>query len=87
MGDAPSGMTLAAHKRVTELEAKVESLEQAIGAIIACLVRVGVEGRAMSMNDCEVLGLPPRMGTIGIPKEAANILRRYVSVASSAERD
>ena len=77
---------VAADKKVAELAAKVESLEHAIGALITCLVRVGIEGRAISVNDSEVLGLPLRAGRIGIPKEAATILRRYAQEASNAER-
>ena len=88
MSDAANATGRTAdEKRIAELQTKVESLEHAIGAVIACLVRVGIEGRAISLNDCEVLGLPPRMGAIGIPKEAANILRRYVAEARNAERD
>ena len=86
MGEPTDTTTATADARVAELAAKVESLEHAIGAIIACLVRVGIEGRAISVNDSEVLGLPLRAGRIGIPKEAANILRRYASEASNAER-
>ena len=87
MTEPPRTAVAAADTQVEELTAKVESLEHAIGAIIACLVRVGIEGRAISVNDSEVLGLPLRAGRIGIPKEAANILRRYVHEASNAERD
>ena len=87
MTESPRTTVAAADTQVKELAAKVESLEHAMGAVIACLVRVGIEGRAISVNDSEALGLPLRAGRIGIPKEAANILRRYAHEASNAERD
>ena len=86
MSELTDTTTAAADQQIAELAARVESLEHAIGAIITCLVRVGIEGRAISVNDSEVLGLPLMMGKIGIPKEAATILRRYAAQASNAER-
>ena len=34
-----------AHQRIDRLEAEVKNLRLAMGALIVCLVRVGVEGR------------------------------------------
>ena len=71
---------------LNELKLENGELKKAIGAIIACLIRVGIEGRAISVNDSEVLGLQLGAGRIGIPKEAAKILHRYAKEAANAER-
>lgn len=79
-------METEVRNELNDLKREVAELQRAIGAIIACLVRVGIEGRAISVNDSEVLGLELRSGRIGIPKEAANILHRYAQEAANAER-
>ena len=81
-----SAMETEVRNELNDLKREVAELKRAIGAIIACLVRVGIEGRAISVNDSEVLGLEVRAGRIGIPREAANILHRYAQEAANAER-
>ena len=70
-----------------KLEARVKSLEAAVGALVACLARVGVEGRVPSISDYEALGLSDMMmmGEPGIPKNAAAVLRSYASQIADAE--
>ena len=71
-----------------KLEARVKSLEAAVGALVACLARVGVEGRVPSISDYEALvGLSDMMmmGEPGIPKNAAPVLRSYASQIADAE--
>ena len=74
-------------QRVERLEAEVKNLRLGMGALIACLVRVGIEGRFPFSDDSQVLGLPMEMGRAGIPPAAARILRRYRSEAAAAEQD
>jgi len=70
-----------------KLEARVESLEAAVGALVACLARVGMGGRVPSINDYEALGLSDMMlmGEPGIPKNAASVLRNYARQIADAE--
>ena len=69
-----------------KLEARVESLEAAVGALVACLVRLGVTGRAPEINDYQALGLPaPAFGDVGYPKNAAATLRGYADQIAAAE--
>ena len=68
MGEQPTPPPLQRTQELQNWQPKSNHWEHAIGAIIACLVRVGIEGRAISVNDSEVLGLPLRAGRIGIPE-------------------
>ena len=74
-----------AEAHIEKMEAEIADLRNAVGALIACLVRVGVEGRAPFIGDQETLGLRSKMGHIGIPPNAAKILRRYASEAAAAD--
>ena len=76
-----------AQQRIERLEAEVKSLRLGMGALIVCLVRVGIEGRFPFVDDSQVLGLPMTMGRAGIPPAAAEILRRYRAEAAAAEQD
>ena len=80
-------MDRTAQEKIERLEAEVKSLRLGMGALIACLVRVGVEGRFPFADDSRVLGLPMAVGTAGIPPAAAEILRRYSTEAATAEQD
>ena len=74
-----------AERDIAKMKAEIVDLRKAVGALIVCLVRVGVQGRAPFFEDQEALGLPARMGHVGIPTTAARILRRYAREASEAE--
>ncbi len=76
-----------AQQKIERLEAEVKNLRLGMGALIACLVRVGVEGRFPFADDSQTLGLPIAMGKAGIPPAAARILRGYSREAAAAERD
>ena len=76
-----------AQQKIERLEAEVKSLRLGMGALIACLVRVGVEGRFPFADDSQRLGLPVVAGRAGIPPAAAEILRSYSQEAAAAERD
>ena len=76
-----------AQQKIDRLEAEVRDLRLGMGALIVCLVRVGVEGRFPFSEDSQVLGLPMAMGRAGIPPAAAKILRRYSTEAEAAEQD
>ena len=76
-----------AQQKIERLEAEVKNLRLGMGALIACLVRVGVEGRYPFVDDSQVLGLPIAAGKAGIPPAAAKILRRYSTEAATAEQD
>ena len=65
------------------LEERVKSLEEAVGVLIACLVRIGVEGRPPIINDCEALGIPVTMH-IGYPEKGMEALKRYRDEAAAA---
>ena len=56
-----------AERDIAKMEAEIVDLRKAVGALIVCLVRVGVQGRAPFFEDQEALGLPSRMGHVGIP--------------------
>ena len=77
----------AVRQKIERLEAEIKHLRLGMGALIACLVRVGVEGRSPFLDDAQVLGLPGDVGRIGIPPAAAKILRRYRGEAAAAEQD
>lgn len=74
-------------QKIERLEAEVKNLRLGMGALIVCLVRVGVEGRFPFSDDSQVLGLPMAMGRAGIPPAAVKILRRYSTEAAAAEQD
>ena len=74
-----------AERDIAKMEAEILGLRKAVGALIVCLVRVGVQGRAPFFEDQEELGLPSRMGHIGIPPNAARILRSYAKEAVAAD--
>ena len=76
-----------AQQKIERLETEVKNLRLGMGALIVCLVRVGVEGRFPFSDDSQVLGLPIAMGRAGIPPAAAKILRRYSTEAVVAEQD
>ena len=76
-----------AQQKIERLEAEVKNLRLGMGALIVCLVRVGVEGRFPFVDDSQVLGLSMTMGRAGIPPAAAEILRRYSTEAAAAEQD
>ena len=76
-----------AQQKIELLEAEVKNLRLGMGALIVCLVRVGVEGRFPFADDSRVLGLPIAMGKAGIPPAAAEILSRYSTEAAAAEQD
>ena len=56
-------------QKIERLETEVKNLRLGMGALIVCLVRVGVEGRFPFSDDSQVLGLPIAMGRAGIPPQ------------------
>ncbi len=94
MAKIPGGATAAVQqafeqqdREIEELKRKVEGLEEAIGALMACIVRVGIEGRVPVSNDTEKLGMGTVVGEVGIPKGVAKTLSRYASRALAAEKN
>ena len=86
-GEEPmnGGSTLAVQQRFERLEERVEQLEDAVGALIACIIRIGVDGRAPHVDDQKKLGLSPRSAEPGIPPAAAKALAKFRKQIVAAE--
>lgn len=73
-------------QEIDDLRLEVDGLKEAVGALITCIVRIGVDGRFAGEVDKALLGLSSIPRIAGYPHKTRHVLRKYSELADSCEK-